>query len=96
MRLIDANALRESAETCLETTGAFQALIESAPTVDAVPVVRCKECKWWDEDDYSLYGYCRACKHGYHTTNWEIDIYRKQKEDFFCADGERREDEQQT
>lgn len=47
-RLIDANALWESAETCRETTGAFQALIESAPTVDAVPVVRCKDCKHYD------------------------------------------------
>lgn len=37
-RLIDADALWESAETCRETTSAFQALIESAPTVDAVPV----------------------------------------------------------
>lgn len=44
-RYIDADELWESAETCLETTGAFQALIESMPTVDAVPVVRCKDCK---------------------------------------------------
>ena len=26
-------------------------LIEKAPTIDAVPVVRCRECKWWQEDD---------------------------------------------
>ena len=25
--------------------------IEQAPTVDAVSVVRCRECKWWQEDD---------------------------------------------
>ena len=48
MRLIDADALWESAETCRETTGAFQALIESMPTIDAVP----------DEYDYN---YCPNC-----------------------------------
>ena len=26
-------------------------MIKTAPTVDAVPVVRCRECKWWQEDD---------------------------------------------
>ncbi len=66
--------------------------IKALPTVDAVSVVRCKECKWWDKDEDSIYGYCLACKHGYHTANWEIDIYRKQKEDFYCADGERKGD----
>lgn len=27
--------------------------IECAPTIDAVPVIRCKDCKWWKE-------YCRV------------------------------------
>ena len=26
-------------------------MIKTAPAVDAVPVVRCRECKWWQEDD---------------------------------------------
>lgn len=30
----------------------FQTLIESAPTVDAVEVVRCKNCKHWIVDSY--------------------------------------------
>ena len=30
-------------------------LIEKAPTVDAVPVVRCKDCVHWD-DDPDTYG----------------------------------------
>ena len=25
----------------------FRELIEEAPTVDAVEIVRCKNCKWW-------------------------------------------------
>ena len=66
---------------------------EKSATVDAVEVVRCRDCKWWDEDDNDLYGYCMAMKHGYMSANWEIGIYRKYKGDFYCADGERREDE---
>ena len=52
--------------------------IEQAPTVDAVPVVRCKDCKWlYDEmDDYccrSHRGLVRIC------------------ENSFCSYGERKD-----
>ena len=53
-------------------------------------LVRCKDCKWWDKKSDSPYGYCHACKHGYHSEHWEIGIYRTYKGDWFCADGERR------
>ena len=58
---------------------------------DAVHVVMCKDCTWWERKNESSYGYCNACKHGYHSSNWEIGIYRLYKEDFFCADGERKD-----
>lgn len=54
-----------------------------------IPLVRCKDCKWWDKKDDSNYGYCHACKHGYHSDHWEIGIYRTYKDDWFCADGEK-------
>ena len=57
-------------------------------------IIRCKDCKWWDKKDDSPYGYCHACKHGYHSSNWEIGIYRIYKEDWFCADAERREEDE--
>ena len=57
----------------------------------SIDIVRCKDCKWWDKDDNYSYGYCMAMKHGYMSTNWEIGIYRKYKGDFYCADGERGE-----
>ena len=66
--------------------------IQCLPTIDAVPVVRCKECKWWERTSKdSPIGYCHACKHAYMTSSWEIGIYRTHKPDFFCADGERSE-----
>lgn len=46
--------------------------IDDAPTIDAVPVVRCKDCKRHST------GYCRL-GHVNDGQNW------------FCADGERRE-----
>lgn len=53
---------------------------------ERIDLVRCGECKWYDNS------YCFAARHNYYSPNWEINIRRKYKADFFCADGERRED----
>lgn len=46
MRLIDSDALKEKiSEAHFKTYGNAMKCIIEAPTVDAVPVVRCKECK---------------------------------------------------
>lgn len=68
-------------------------MIDEQPTIDAVEVVHCRECKWWDRKENSNYGYCHACKHGHYSEHWEIQIYRTYKDDWFCADGERKNDE---
>lgn len=73
MRPIDADKLQLEGylecfdEKCTERDLAFlNMMVEKMPTVDAVPVIRCKDCKWWngyyscirtasddfDEDDY--------------------------------------------
>ena len=102
MRIIDADALIMRVNG--HGTNKFgvlhdvdiRAFINEQPTVDSVPVVRCGECKWFDRlEKNHPYGYCHAAKHGHMTSRWEISIYRKCKEDFYCADGERRSDEQQ-
>ena len=96
MRPIDADALLKAFYRELDNAILYgrivkplQDLINEAPTVDAVPVVRCKDCRWWDNSEDSPYGYCMAMKHGYMSENWEIGIYRTYKGDFYCADGER-------
>jgi len=48
MRLIDADALAK--ELMHEALGYQYNRVMSAPTVDAVPVIRCKDCKWWSAD----------------------------------------------
>lgn len=59
-----------------------------------VRVVRCKDCKWFDRiSDNSCFGYCHASEHCFRSKDWDVNIYRTHKEDFYCADGDRREDE---
>ena len=58
-------------------------LIENAPTVDAVEVVRCKDCKHTDNSVYKNPQYQEWCSR---VGCW-VDS------DWYCADGERRSDE---
>lgn len=58
----------------------LKGIIENAPTVDAVPVVRCKDCKYSYED---ISGRC--CSHG-PCKDWVV------LDDSFCGQGERRGD----
>ena len=86
MRMIDVDALgvgRCSKDVlpeayCAGWNGLID-LIEKAPTVDAVPVVRCRECKWLQEDDDI--GHCDNPD--------GLDNYAKP--DDFCSYGERKE-----
>ena len=57
-RLIDADALLKY-KSDHETISTH--LIYNAPTVDAVPVIRCKDCKFWMKNPYresSVFGLC--------------------------------------
>ena len=54
-------------------------MIKTAPTVDAVPVVRCRECKHCDPENHH-------CDHPMSTT-----APLSRKPDDFCSYGERKE-----
>lgn len=70
---------------------AINGIMKHVPQIDAVEVVRCKDCKWFDRiSEKSCFGYCHAAKHCHMSQNWDISIYRRHKEDFYCADGERK------
>ena len=47
-RLIDADALIRDIEQYHLSDGAFQHWVEVQPTVDAVPVIRCYECRYYN------------------------------------------------
>ena len=48
MRLVDADV----ADKWMRQNNAFidAAILKAIPTIDAVPVVRCRECKRWDDN----------------------------------------------
>ena len=53
MRVIDADALlerlhRDPLFDIIESYG-MSGVINAEPTVEAVPVIRCKDCKYWNE-----------------------------------------------
>lgn len=62
-------------------------VIEDLPTIDAVPVVRCKDCKWATNEPY------RGDDVWICNFNHWRRAQGKRKPDFFCADGERSEDD---
>jgi len=83
MRLIDADALfaEAMADGAYGYVDAKQ--IADAPTIDAVPVVRCKNCKWWvDLDQKNRYTDCYC-----HMVECSTDP------DWYCAYGRWKDDE---
>ena len=93
-RLIDANALikEANAEGAYGYVDAKQ--IADAPTVDAVEVLRCRECKYWGDEDGKLQRldgvlFARCKVHNYlidgRHTGW------CPTENDFCSYGERKE-----
>lgn len=89
MRTIDADKLvdmlydNEFAALCPldEVSG----VIDACPTVDAVPVVRCKDCKHlcvWNRKD--IYAFCPK-------TNIVFLPFERDTRTFFCSFGERKD-----
>lgn len=60
---------------------AIDAIIENAPTVDAVHAVRCKDCRYMD-DTVKNFGWDGMCNFG---GKQECTMYNR-----FCSDGDRR------
>lgn len=93
MRLIDADALLEATSNFCDdykvhlTDQKVLVWIDHAPTIDAVPVVRCRECKHWKPtgsqagSSFSDMEYIGGC---------EFKKYCIRESDF-CSYGERKE-----
>ena len=80
MRLIDADALLRALPDDLPYKGSVRRVLMQAETVDAVPVVRCRDCIWWDmERARNGKGACDV------HADWMMS-------DAFCSYGERSED----
>ena len=93
MRLIDADAMKRvyqevlcSHVACIDCSFfmddkycRFETMLSEAPTINAVPVVRCRECKHCDPENY----------HCDHPMSTAAPLSRKP--DDFCSYGERKE-----
>ena len=83
-RLIDANALKSYMDECSKETrfrvyyGYATSFIDAAPTVDAVEVVRCRECKHHKDTSVKEHAHCSL-------TGYTVEY------DDFCSCGERKE-----
>ena len=96
-RLIDADALKmafakkEGAEALGHSTvklARVYAIVEAQPTVDAVEVVRCKDCKHYALSDFRKPNEHRWCE----ISGNGCDVEYPEPNDF-CSYGERREGE---
>lgn len=91
-RLIDANALKDrwtipSPEPINTDAAEVLDSIDEQPTVDAVPVVRCKDCTNF-ERNFPGYGYC-------YYWDYEQGMSPNEVEDNdFCSYGERKTNDQ--
>ena len=96
MRLIDADALIENRFKNDISYNAFVSLVKRQTAVDAVPVVRCRECKFLS---LTTLGMDYACWHGaikvYGETGKECDLtvcQRIENPEHYCSYGERKQD----
>lgn len=90
MRLIDADDLKRKIcgancgcvdeECASEHECEFACFIFRQPIIDAVPVVRCKDCKWFEKGK-SYTPYCNNAK----------NLFEEMQADDYCSYGERRE-----
>lgn len=87
MRLIDADTLERQEywgnERCFDYVDAED--IDNAPTVDAVPVVRCRDCKHYEIHKPKVLENCE--RNGY---------IIPMKPDDFCSYGERKDGDNAT
>ena len=101
-KLIEANDLLEKVSKILADESIPEAVragklliaITDAPAVDAVEVVRCKDCKHWHEET----GWCYHHSHfigaeGEACHPWESNDWKMLNEDDFCSYGERKDHE---
>ena len=90
MRLIDADKINYHEHTERMGHGDFETVrtvtdkeIAEIPTVDAVEVVRCLDCKHWDSETWLCDNHSTFGHHGL-----ELNMF---SEDDFCSYGERKD-----
>ena len=70
----------------------FKSEVKAIESVEAVPVVRCKDCRYWDRET----GWCEEHSHFWNGNNdfchpWESSDWKSFNENDFCSAGEKKE-----
>lgn len=78
MRLIDADEIKLDPD--LPFKASVRRVLAQAPTVDAVPVIRCRDCKRWLKDVAGCTDYVGRCEYA----NYMVSASG------YCVYGERR------
>lgn len=90
MRLIDADALMEKEYSRLREGEVLHRIppshVDAAPTIDAVPVVRCRECKHFNLITHECENELLSTDHE-GGASYSLNFY----DDDFCSYGELRE-----
>ena len=68
---------------------AVRSILHSAKTIDAVPVVRCRECKHRYTENCPMYFHASYWHEGYE--EYVDDDTDHTEDDYFCQEGERKE-----
>lgn len=95
MRLIDADEIENKAipmdsyDGFWSGTAVKLSVIRKSPTIDAVPVVRCLECKHRYTENCPMYFYASYWHEGYE--EYVDDDTDHTEDDYFCPKGEREE-----
>lgn len=85
-RLIDADELLTAFPVDDEPTltkSCVRMTIRHMPTVDAVPVVRCKDCKYQDKGENE--------SESWNVCNYRPWLYFSINDDDYCSNGERKD-----
>lgn len=85
-RFIDCGHLRSPIELCFSEIDVVR-MLDKQPTIDAVEVVRCKECKY-RKDPFV----CPMCGDCVAPEGEDWGVYDWAEDDGFCHKGERRDD----
>ena len=78
-----SRCMRMAIDTCIE-------FLDMQRTVDAVEVVRCKDCKSWEQ-----YNACDGTK-PHRCMNHDAIFYKRTNPDDFCSYGERKDNERKA
>jgi hypothetical protein len=83
---LDKSMSQEGYDVCLCTLQMVKQYIKALSTVEAVPIVRCKNCKWYRKDGL-LCGYWAGLYE-------HAETYPHYSPVDFCSRGERKESEE--